>query len=168
MDLRRMLAGTVLAMVCSSGALAASQETYITVVIDKGTATGLQIGFRTSDPGASFVNCTVTGSNQTCSKENTNGSTKNLGQLLCLPTANAKYKVSQRCQKLINDGAGSCQTNSSSGKCASGTTAIMPVCNYRTSSNMANAAYWVWNVASETGEYDVDCLQAGFQGPNPK
>lgn len=168
MKLRTILAAGALALIGCGAALAASQETYITVVIDEGTATGLQIGFRTSDPGANFVNCTVTGSNQTCSKENTNGSTKNLGQILCLPSASAKFKVSQRCQNLINAGAGSCQTNSSSGKCASGTTAIMPVCNYRTSSNMANAAYWVWNVTNQTGEYGVDCLQAGFQGPNPK
>lgn len=149
-------------------ALAASQQTFITVVLDKGTAPGLVIGYRTSDPGANFVNCTISGSSMTCSKENTNGSTKNLGQILCLPVSNAKYTVSPRCQTILNADSGSCQTNSSSGKCPSGTTAIMPVCNYRTGSNLANTANWVWNVAAETGQYAVDCLNAGFQGPNPK
>ena len=166
-----LLAGLA-AMIAGSGvAHAASQQTFITVVIQKGTAPGLVIGYRTSDLSASFVNCTISGSSQTCSKENTNSSTKNLGQILCLPIANAKTDVSPRCQQLINDGAGSCQTNSSSGKCPSGTTSVMPVCNYRTSSNMANTANWVWSVAAspaQPGLYEVDCVQAGFQGPNPK
>jgi hypothetical protein len=162
-------AGAALALAAGLGtAYAASQQTFITVVIDKGTAPGLTIGYRTSDPGATFVNCTISGSSATCSQVNTNGSTKNLGQVLCLPNASAKFAVSQRCQAIINAGNGSCQTNSSAGKCPSGTTQIMPICNYRTSSNMANTANWVWNVSNETGQYNVDCLNAGFQVPNPK
>lgn len=163
-----MLGLALLVVAGTEAARAASQETFITVVIQKGSAPGLVIGYRTSDPGANFVNCTITGSSQTCSRENTNSSTKNLGNIICLPASNAKYTVSARCQGLLNNGAGSCQTNSSSSQCPSGTTAVFPVCNYRTSSNMSNAAYWVWNVGTDTGVYDIDCLQAGYQGPNPK
>jgi hypothetical protein len=166
-----LLAGGAAMIAGAGGANSASQQTFITVVIQKETAPGLVIGYRTSDAGATFVNCTITGSSATCSKENTNSSTKNLGEILCLPTANAKADVSQRCQKLINDRAGSCQTNSSSGKCPSGATPVMPACNYRTTANMANTANWVWNVAAsptQPGLYEVDCVNAGFQGPNPK
>ena len=161
-----MAAATCIAF---ASAAPAAQNSYITVVIDKGTATGLLIGYRTSDPGASFITCTITGSSQTCSSNNSNSSIpKNLGNILCLPTASAKFTVSPRCQSLLNAGSGSCQTNSSAGKCASGTTAIMPICNYRTSSNSSNSANWVWNVSNDAGVYGVDCLQAGYQGPNPK
>jgi hypothetical protein len=157
------------ALTLDNRAALADQNTFITAVIDKGTAPGLLIGYRTSDAGASFITCTISGSSATCSTYNHNASIpKNLGNILCLPAANAKYTVSQRCQALINGGAGSCQTNSSNGKCSGGTTAIMPVCNYRTSSNSDVTANWVWNISVENGQYDVDCLNAGYQGPNPK
>jgi hypothetical protein len=156
-----------LAAIASSNrpAIADSQQTFITIVLDHGTAAGMLTGFRTSDAGASFVTCSLSGSSATCSQENTNSSQKNLGNLLCLPTANATTKISARCQSLINNGSGNCQANSSAGKCGSGTTAIMPVCNYRTSSNMATTANWVWNVAVlASGEYEIDCLNAGYSG----
>jgi hypothetical protein len=160
----------VLAGLLTAGtAAASSQQSFVTVVIQQGTAPGLVAGFRTSDPGASFVNCTVSGTNQTCSVENSNSSIpKNLGNIVCLPAANANYKLSDRCTSLIKAGSGSCQTNSSASQCGSGTTPVYPVCNYRTTSNKSNPAYWVWNVVSDGGNYTVDCLQAGYTGPNPK
>ncbi len=168
---RRAIFGAVglAALALSTVAASAAQNSYITVVLDKGTAPGLVIGYRTSDISASFVTCTISGSSATCSANNSNSSTpKNLGNILCLPTANAKFTVSPRCQSLLNGGAGSCKSNSSSGKCPGGTTAIMPSCNYRTTSNSSTTANWVWNVSNENGQYDVDCLNAGYQGPTPK
>jgi hypothetical protein len=162
---------TIAALACAltTPAARAAQESYITAVIEKGTATGLVVGFRTSDVNAKFVTCTITGSNQTCSKENSNSSIpKNLGNILCLPAVSARYKTSDRCTALIKNKEGSCQTNSAASKCPSGTTAVFPACNYRTSSNSSDAAYWVWNVANDSGNYTVDCLQSGYGGPTPK
>jgi len=157
------------ALALSTVAASADQNTFITVVIDKGTAPGLLIGYRTSDVGAKFITCTITGSSQTCSNNNHNASIpKNLGNILCLPVTNAVYHLSSRCQSLLTAGTGNCQTNSSNGQCPGGTTAIMPACNYRTSSNASTTANWVWNVGSENGQYEVDCLQAGYQGTSPK
>ena len=152
-----------------AGAASAAQNSYITVVIDKASTPGLIIDYRTSDVSASFITCTISGSSQTCSNNNSNSSIpKNLGNILCLSASSVKLTVSPRCQTLLNAGSGNCQSNSSAGKCPSGTTAVMPACNYRTTSNSSTTANWVWNVSYDAGVYGVDCLQAGYQGPNPK
>ncbi|MEJ2624391.1 MAG: hypothetical protein P8Z80_07590 [Pseudolabrys sp.] len=139
-------------------------------MIQKGTATGLVAGMRTSDISASLVKYTVSGSDSTCSIENSNSSPpKNIGNVVCLPVSKAQYKTSNRCGSLMNAGKGNCQSNSASGKCPSGTTPVYPTCNYRTSSSSSDAAYWVWNVgAASDGQYDVDCLQAGYRGYTSK
>ena len=159
-----MAAAACLVMTCAM----AAQESYITVVIEKDGAPGLLIGYRTSDPGASFVSCTITGSSQTCSKHNGNSSIpKNLGNVLCLPAAQVKFTVTPRCQTLINAGSGNCQANSSAGKCPSGTTAIMPACNYRTSSNASNTANWVWNVVNAGACTTSTACKPAIRGRTP-
>ena len=156
------------ASLLGAGVASASQDTYVTVVLDKGTSPGLVAGSRTSDIGASFVKCTISGSSLTCSVKNSNSSTKNIGNILCLPAAGAAYKLSDRCASLIRPGSGSCQTNSASSQCGGGTTSVFPVCNYRTSATSSTTANWVWNVGVDASGYGIDCLQAGYQGPNPK
>jgi hypothetical protein len=161
---------TCLACFAGVGTALAAQQSYTTVVIQKGTATGLVAGMRTSDISASLVKYTVSGSDSTCSIENSNSSPpKNIGNVVCLPVSKAQYNTSNRCESLMNAGKGNCQSNSTSGKCPSGTTPVYPACNYRTSSSSSNAAYWVWNVgAASDGQYDVDCLQAGYRGYTSK
>ena len=172
LQITRLVTGlgvVALACVVFAGSSRASQSDITTAVLAQGTAPGLVAGMRTGDTGASFTSCTITGSNTTCAIANGNNSNKKIGNILCLPASGASITLSTRCEGLLNASAGSCSKNSASGKCPSGTTTVLPVCNYTTSSSSSTTANWVW-ILDPTGNnaWKVDCTQAGFVGPSQK
>jgi hypothetical protein len=173
LQITRLVTGlgvVALACVLFAGSSRASQSNITTAVLMQNTAPGLIAGMRTGDTGASFTNCTITGSNTTCAISNGNNSNKKIGNILCLPSSGASITLSPRCEGLLNATAGgSCSKNSAAGKCPSGTTTVLPVCNYTTSSNSSTTANWVWILdPSTTNAWKIDCMQAGFVGPSQK
>src|SRR4029077_2046028 len=161
-----------LAVLAADNGLALAGEDQLTTISAAASAPapGLMAGFRASDMGASFVSCALSGSTTSCSASNTNSSTKNIGNILCLPSQYSKYQATATCQSLLGAPAGNCQQNSSVGKCPSGMTPVMPFCNYRTSSNMSVIASWDWQVtlpASPGGVSTVDCQDTGYASVSP-
>jgi hypothetical protein len=166
-----VLLGGLAGLAADNGPALAGDDQLTTIsVTASGPAAGLMAGFRTSDMNAAFVTCALSGSTTNCSNSNTNSSTKNIGNILCLPSQYSKYQATAACQSLLGAPAGNCQANSSVGKCPSGMTPVMPFCNYRTSSNMSVMASWDWQVtlpAAPGGVSTVDCQDPGYASVSP-
>lgn len=150
------------------GWAAADQPNFTTAVIAEGTAPGLIVGMRTSNTGAAFTSCTISGGSATCTVENGNSGGKKIGNIMCLPQTGVTVEFSPRCSSMLNAGSGSCSKNSASGQCPSGTMTVAPVCNYTTNESDSVTANWVWIVyQAAASTWKVDCLQAGFSGYSP-
>ena len=91
-------------LLCAGAAYA--QPNITTVVVASGSATDVVTGMRTSNTGAAFTNCQISGSDTTCAVANNNSSSKKIGNILCLPSASAATTITSRCQGLLNASSG--------------------------------------------------------------
>ena len=173
MRLRRcdlILVAGLAAFVGGNGQALAEDGQYSSATVNvSGAAPGITAGMRTSDIRAKYVYCYLSGTQTTCSVGNTNSSyPKNIGNLLCLPAANSNYQLTANCQTLLAQQSG-CQKNSASGKCISKDKAVMPYCNYRTTSDKGTTASWTWTVTlPATGStVSIDCQYSGYTSVSP-
>jgi hypothetical protein len=164
-----VLLGGLAALVGGNGQALAEDGQYSSVNLHTpGNAAGTSAGFRTSDIGAKYTSCYLSGTDRDCSAGNTNSSyPKNIGNILCLPAAISNYQATPQCQNLMAEPPGGCQQNSAAGKCSTNQRAVMPYCNYRTSSSVSAAASWTWDVtppAATGSQTKVDCYYLYYTG----
>jgi hypothetical protein len=150
------------------GSLQADDQTICTnLTLNSFSNSIIRAGYRVTDVGANWHECTTTQSSNHCNVcAGAKSYPKNVGNYLCIPNE-LSYSITQNCKDLLNSGAPVCSKNNVSGTiCGPFEVAVEPVCNWRTNENSTVA--WNWNLTWSDSSVSVDCSIVGYQGPTPE